>query len=306
MKKIINIVFYVFVFIFAFFIINLAINHFMASLGERNVDKSNYKFAELENGKIFYKEYGEGNPFILLHGFLGSSKDLEKAARELSKNYKVIVPDIPSFGLSSEYSLEKNSKEKMSEALIEFLNYFDYEDYNLLGHSMGGEVALHITLKDEKVNKLFLVDSQGYEANNFYPDFLKEHPGISSFFIRTFFQNYFFQRFLARTGINNMANFDDSEFLKSYYFNYNIPSMVIHELNVDDDAGILKNRIKNIENKTYIIWGDKDEVVPISNAEKFSEDIDNSEYFIISESGHNPFLENFEETIKIIKEKARD
>jgi hypothetical protein len=46
---------------------------------------------------------------------------------------------------------------------------------------MGGEVALHIALKDEKVDKLFLVDSQGYEANNFYPDFLKEHPGISSF-----------------------------------------------------------------------------------------------------------------------------
>jgi pimeloyl-ACP methyl ester carboxylesterase len=63
-----------------------------------------------------------------------------------------------------------------------------------------------------------------------------------------------------------MENFDDSDLLKSYYFNYNIPSIVIHNLNVDDDAGIL-------ENKTYIIWGDKDEIVPISNAERFSEDI---------------------------------
>jgi pimeloyl-ACP methyl ester carboxylesterase len=80
-----------------------------------------------------------------------------------------------------QYALEKNSKEQMAEAIIEFLNYFDYDEYNLLGHSMGGEVALHIALKDEKVDKLFLVDSQGYEANNFYPDFLKEHPGISSF-----------------------------------------------------------------------------------------------------------------------------
>ena len=306
MKKFTNIIFYLFVSIFAFFLINLAISHFMASLGERNVDNSNYKFAETENGKIYYKEYGEGKPFILLHGFLGSSKDLGKAAKELSEDYKVIVPDIPSFGLSAEYALEKNSKEQMAEAIIEFLNYFDYDEYNLLGHSMGGEVALHIALKYEKVDKLFLVDSQGYEANDFYPDFLKEHPGISAFFIRTFFQNYFFQRFLSRTSINNMENFDDSEFLKSYYFNYNIPSMVIHNLNVDDDAGILADEIKNIKNKTYIIWGDKDEIVPVSNLEKFSEDIKNSEYFIISESGHNPFLENFEETIKIIKEKARD
>jgi len=306
MKKIINIVFYVSVFIFAFFLINLAISHFMASLGERNVDNFNYKFAEMENGKIYYKEYGEGKPFILLHGFLGSSKDLGKAAKELSEDYKVIVPDIPSFGLSADYSLEKNSKENMAEAIIEFLNYLGYNEYNLLGHSMGGELALHIALRDERVDKLFLVDSQGYEANDFYPDFLKEHSGVSSFFIRTFFQNYFFQRLLARTGINDINNFDNSEFLKSYYFNYNIPSMVIHKLNIDDDAGILKNRIKDIENKTYIIWGDKDEIVPISNAEKFNEDIKNSEYFIISESGHNPFLENFEETIKIIKEKARD
>jgi pimeloyl-ACP methyl ester carboxylesterase len=103
-----------------------------------------------------------------------------------------------------------------------------------------------------------------------------------------------------------MANFDDSDFLKSYYFNYNIPSMVIHNLNVDDDAGILENKIKNIDNKTYIIWGDKDDVVPVSNVEKFSEDIKDSDYYIIPESGHNPFLENFEETIKIIKEKTRD
>lgn len=306
MKKFTDIIFYFFVFIFGVFIINLVISHFMSSLGERNLDKSNYKFVEIENGKLFYQEYGEGKPFILLHGFLGSSKDLEKVAKELSMDYKVIVPDIPSFGLSAQYNLEKNSKEKMAEALIEFFDYFDYDEYNLLGHSMGGEVALNIALKDKRVNKLFLVDSQGYEANNFYPDFLKEHPGISSFFIRTFFQNYFFQRFMARTGINNMDNFDSSKFLKSYYLNYNIPSMVIHNLNVDDDAGILSNKIKDIENKTYIIWGDKDNIVPVSNAEKFKEDIIDSELIIIENSGHNPFLENFEDTIKIIKEKVRD
>jgi len=306
MKKFTSIIFYSFVFIFGVFIINLAISHFMASLGERSIDNSDYKSVELEKGEIFYKEYGEGEIFVLLHGFLGSSKDLEKVAKELSENYKVIVPDIPSFGLSAEYNLEENSKENMANALIDFFDYFDYQRYNLLGHSMGGEVALHIALKDKRVNNLFLLDSQGYESNDFYPDFLKEREGLSAFFIRTFFQNYFFQRFLARTGIHDMDNFDSSEFLKSYYLNYNIPSMVLHDLNVDDDAGILSERIKDIDNKTYVIWGDKDDVVPISNVEKFEEDIINSEYFIIEESGHNPFLENFEDTIKIIKEKTRD
>lgn len=304
MQKFINIVFYLFIFVFTVFFINLAISHFAASLGEKSLDISNYKSAKLENGEIYYKEYGQGEPFVLLHGFMGSSNDLDELAKELSESYKVIVPDIPSFGLSAKYNLEKHSKEKMAEAIIEFIDFLEIDSYRLLGHSMGGEVALHISLKDDRVSKLFLVDSTGYDPNNFYPDFLKQHSLISSFFIRTFFQNYFFQRFLAKISINDKENFDHSEFFKSYYLNYNIPSMVIHKLNVDDDSGMLSNKIKEIENETYIIWGKEDNVVPISTAEKFNKDLENSELFLIDKSGHIPFLENYSDTIEIIKEKA--
>lgn len=306
MKKPTTIIFYIFVFIFAFFFMNLIISHFMASLGERQIDNSIYKTAELKRGKLFYKEYGEGEVFILLHGFLGTSRDLEKVARELSEDYKVIVPDIPSFGLSAEYDLEKNSKENMANALIDFFDYFGLDSYNLLGHSTGGEIALHIALKDERVNELFLVDSQGYDSNDFYPEFLKEREGLSAFFIRLFFQNYFFQRYLARKGFHDMDNFDNSEFLKSYYLNYKIPSMVIHNLNVHDDSGVIKDSIKEISNKTYIIWGEHDEIVSFSSAEKFKRDIIDSEIFSIKGSGHNPFLENFNEVMKIIKNKTRN
>lgn len=306
MKKILNILFYIFIIIFTIFIVNISFSHFMSSIGKRNINFSNYKEIKINENKIFYKDYGRGEVIVLLHGFLGSSNDLEKVALELSKNNRVILPDIPGFGLSSNYELDKESKEEMAKALINFITELNIKKYDLLGHSMGGEVALHMALKDNRVNDLFLIDSQGYQNNDFYPEFLKEHPGLSSFFIRTFFQNYFFQRYLSKTGLYNIDNYNNKDFLKSYYLNYNIPSITIHKINVDDDGGFISNVIKNIKNKTYIIWGDNDNVVDISNAKKFNQEIKNSELFIIKNSGHNPFLENFESIMNIIKNKTRE
>ena len=50
--------------------------------------------------QLFYRTFGEGKPLIILHGLLGMSDNWIMPAKELSKNFKVILPDLRNHGNS--------------------------------------------------------------------------------------------------------------------------------------------------------------------------------------------------------------
>jgi esterase len=106
---------------------------------------------------LFYRIFGEGKPLIILHGLLGMSDNWIMPARELAKNYKVILPDLRNHG-NSPHSDEFHLQPMVND-IVELIRTFGLEEVLLLGHSLGGRIAISVALQHpDLVEKLVVVD----------------------------------------------------------------------------------------------------------------------------------------------------
>ncbi|MCX2838744.1 alpha/beta hydrolase [Salinimicrobium sp. MT39] len=114
------------------------------------------KFQETE---IHYSIVGEGETTVLLHGFLESSEIWEDFLPGFSKYGRIICIDLPGHGKSGVIS-EVHSMELMAEAVYAVLQATGVKKGNIIGHSMGGYVALaFLEQHPEMVQDLMLLNS---------------------------------------------------------------------------------------------------------------------------------------------------
>jgi pimeloyl-ACP methyl ester carboxylesterase len=106
---------------------------------------------------LHYKSFGEGNPLIILHGFLGSLDNWQSIAKELAANYKVFILDVRNHGKS--FHDNKHDYASMIADVHHFIEHLGLSEVTLLGHSMGGKIAMSFALKYPfLVTKLIVVD----------------------------------------------------------------------------------------------------------------------------------------------------
>jgi len=109
--------------------------------------------------KLAFEEYGDNanKPLILLHGFFASSRNWRQIAKKLAEHYHVYVLDLRNHGLSSH--VEEMDYPLMAEDLRAFMDSQNLQMANILGHSMGGKVAMWFALNfPERVNSLLVAD----------------------------------------------------------------------------------------------------------------------------------------------------
>lgn len=97
-------------------------------------------------------------PYIaLIHGLFGDLNNLAMIRRELESDFNVLSIDLPDHG-QSQYS-QIFSFAGYAQVIIELLDYLKIEKCHMLGHSLGGKVAMTIALEfPQKVDKLLLAD----------------------------------------------------------------------------------------------------------------------------------------------------
>ena len=107
--------------------------------------------------KLHYREIGEGQPMVILHGLFGNSDNWQTHAKKLAEYYRVILVDQRNHG-RSDWS-EDFSYELMSSDLFELFETLELKKVILLGHSMGGKTAIRFTQEHTHlVEKLIVVD----------------------------------------------------------------------------------------------------------------------------------------------------
>jgi len=98
-------------------------------------------FFSYSGGRIHYSDSGNGTVIVLLHGYLESSEVWNGFAEKLKSEFRIISVDLPGHGLSDVYG-EVHSMEFMATAVKNLVDSLDLKKVFLLGHSMGGYVAL--------------------------------------------------------------------------------------------------------------------------------------------------------------------
>jgi esterase len=107
--------------------------------------------------KINYREIGEGQPFIIVHGLFGFSDNWQSHANKLADYYRVILVDQRNHG-HSDWS-ELHTYDAMADDLYELIQELDLSNVILMGHSMGGKSVMRFAQKyTEVLDKLIVVD----------------------------------------------------------------------------------------------------------------------------------------------------
>ncbi|WP_163398113.1 alpha/beta fold hydrolase [Flavobacterium fluviatile] len=116
---------------------------------------------------LYSKIEGEGKPFVIMHGFLGKSDNWKTLAGQyVEAGFQVHILDLRNHGRS--FHSDEWSYEAMSQDIFEYCQANNLDKIDLLGHSMGGKVAmLFAATHPEIVDKLIVADIG--------PKFYKQH-----------------------------------------------------------------------------------------------------------------------------------
>ncbi len=107
--------------------------------------------------ELFHRIYGDGKPLIILHGLFGFSDNWQSQAKVLANYFQVITVDLRNHG-HSPWS-DDFSYALMAEDVANLMDQLKINHAVMVGHSMGGKVALHFAQNyPEKLTKLVVVD----------------------------------------------------------------------------------------------------------------------------------------------------
>ena len=113
----------------------------------------------METVELSFDEFGspDNSPLIILHGFFASSRNWRQVAQKLAARYHVYVPDMRNHGASPQHPLMDYSV--MAADLLRFMEDQELQTASLLGHSMGGKIAMWLALTSPaRVKKLIVAD----------------------------------------------------------------------------------------------------------------------------------------------------
>ncbi len=121
--------------------------------------------------ELYHQHYGEGRPMIILHGLFGMSDNWVSLARRFADHYSVHVIDLRNHGRSGWHDVF--NYEAMVDDLMEFMDTHQMNSAILLGHSMGGKIAMQFALHyPENTEKLIVADISADAYNHKHDAFI--------------------------------------------------------------------------------------------------------------------------------------
>lgn len=223
---------------------------------------------------MFSRIYGNGQPLIIIHGLFGMSDNWNSLGKSFSKNYNVHLVDLRNHGRS--FHDEVFTYEAMSKDLKNYIAHHNLENPIILGHSLGGKVAMHFCFKNKSlVSKLIVVDIApkaysidfhrnilnilvDFQLNNFKSrneidlalSISIKDSAIRFFLMKNIYRNdssFFAWRFNIKVLLNKIENIQDANFLIG---TINTPTLFIKGTKSDyitkEDELLIQNHFNNV------------------------------------------------------------
>lgn len=225
--------------------------------------------------RIYYQEIGAGPPVILVHGLAGSSRWWRRNIEALARHFHVYVIDLVGFGRSqSQHAFVLN---ETAEYLREWMDRLGLEEANVIGHSMGGVIAIDLAAQfPERVRRLVLVDVAAF---SFFEGALL-HSALG----------------LAKTLWYLPFGFLPLLFTDAFRAGPWTLWKAGRELLTTD----IRTALARIAVPTLIVWGEHDATVPVQIGERLKEELPGAELIVIERAGHNPMWDRPETFNRIV------
>ncbi|WLD57507.1 alpha/beta fold hydrolase [Salinispirillum sp. LH 10-3-1] len=107
--------------------------------------------------KLHHRIQGDGAPVIIIHGLFGDGLNWGGVSRILKDSYRLILPDMRNHGRSAHD--DDITYPTMAQDVVELMDELDVPSAHIVGHSMGGKIAMTLALQHpERVQSLTVVD----------------------------------------------------------------------------------------------------------------------------------------------------
>jgi len=246
---------------------------------------------KIKDWNINYEVIGEGNPVILLHGWLATLETMRPIANSLKKDFKVYLVDVIGFGKSDlpEHPLNSND---FGDFLEEFINKLEIKNPVLIGHSNGGRVVINAVGRGlVSPKKIVLIDSAGIKPKRKLDYYIK----VTIFKIGKFILNL-----LPNT--KKIREFKEKLRDKVGSSDYKASAPVLKETMKKILVEDLRDLLPKISVPTLLIWGSNDTATPISDAKLMEKLIPNCGLIEYKGASHFSYLENIENCNIVLKE----
>jgi pimeloyl-ACP methyl ester carboxylesterase len=204
-----------------------------------------------------------GPPLVLLHGYGGSHADWLLAAKYLTGNFRVIIPDLPGWGASTRLPDADYGYATQVDRLHGFVDALHLGTIAIAGHSMGGAIAgLYAAKYPKDVAALVLVDSAGvpFKENGFVRE-LKS--GKSPFDIDDRAQFKHLESLLFAHPPSVPARIEDV-FVDKSKGERAFDDKVLREIASPGERDALQAKLPEITAPTLAIWCTKDQIIDVS------------------------------------------
>ncbi|MHA1125212.1 MAG: alpha/beta fold hydrolase [Candidatus Heimdallarchaeota archaeon] len=255
---------------------------------------------ELKEGKklrinemmMYYEEYGEGYPLILLHGGIGTSRVMgwTKQYSEFTKHFRVIAPDSRGHGKSNNPA-KTLSYNQMAKDVVALIDELELEKPFICGWSDGGQIALEIALHFPDKVKAIVAGGVLIHISKEYKSGFQAigiiDPGVVNY------------EKLDETipGFSKMLSDTHAPIYGPHYWKELLVEISKMWFN---PAEFLDEKVKEITIPTLVLQGDRDEYIPVSEAKRIYELIPNAELSIIPNGKHDLVMKRTEQFNSIV------
>lgn len=242
---------------------------------------------------VAYRTMGNGKPVVLLHGFCESNQIWGVFANLLAQRCRLLIPDLPGFG-ASQLLKTPISIDAVGETMWQWIDSIGVKDPVLVGHSLGGYVALAMThQRPEDVAGFSLFHST---AKADTPEKKQNRDKVIAFvnkngvapYIETFVPGLFFNK--------------ESPAMKDVYpIAYSTPAAtLIAYAEAMRDRPSRRSVLDDFDKPVLIIAGEKDEIIPLDTLMDQAIQLRKGRLSILSDTGHMGMLESTNRSVEIV------
>lgn len=232
---------------------------------------------------VHYEVLGRGRPVLFLHGWMGSWRYWFPTMERVADHFRTYSFDFWGFGGSQRQSTTE-SIQNYSNQVIRFMDELGIDRVLLVGHSMGGMVALKTALNHPKrVSRVAAVGAPIVGDSLSWLLKLTDRPILADAFARVpWFRRFMFRQFLGVKSDPALGEIlDDSVKSSSTTIQRAVGSMLRTDL---------RPELPRLAVPTLIVHGGRDEIVNPNQADLFDH-VNVSEVVVMPESHHFPFLD---------------
>ncbi|MBI1221822.1 MAG: alpha/beta fold hydrolase [Bacteroidetes bacterium] len=229
--------------------------------------KKSGKHLRVGGHELYYEEYGDGTPLLLLHGYGGCTQNWHPFVPELAKHYKLILVDLPGHGYSGILAQPFSHKESARVVLL-LMDVLKIENVSAMGMSTGGMVLLHMAIQNpDRIKAMVLIS-----ATTHFPEQARQ--------------------IMRRVSLDTMPDEVRMMYQKCASGGEEQIRQLVSSFNAlgddYDDMNISEGILSGISTSTLIIHGEKDQFFPLEIAESMCRCIRKSELWMIPGGEHVP------------------